>query len=76
MQDIIILVIDKKSVKIFINTFNTFYHMLREILLKRSRGAFEILLNYDNIKRKDRKLNNYIILLYLSSHLNDSIQLL
>ena len=72
MQDIIILVIDKKSVKIFINTFN----MLREILLKRSRGAFEILLNYDNIKRKDRKLNNYIILLYLSSHLNDSIQLL
>ena len=49
---------------------------LREILLKRSRGAFEILLNYDNIKRKDRKLNNYIILLYLSSHLNDSIQLL
>lgn len=69
MQDIIILVIDKKSVKIFIN-------ILREILLKRSRGAFEILLNYDNIKRKDRKLNNYIILLYLSSHLNDSIQLL
>ena len=69
MQDIIILVIDKKSVKKFINTF-------KRDLLKRSRVPFEILLNYDNIKRKDRKLNNYIILLYLSSHLNDSIQLL